>query len=276
MFKRAFGANVQPATRAIVTVAGAVSSREVPRPNGVFGADADSFSWEISDLNPSGRLIEYWCAAAVAEELHFTRAANRLHIDQSALSRHIQKLEASLGAKLFIRGERRIELTETAEAFIPFAKKALQAARAGVRLAKSVSRGEPQELEVAFATFVDSGLIAKIRGIVGGGQLRVPVRFRSFPSDQLIGRLLAGESHAAITFLPVQDDIAKMPLLREELLVAVRNDYSLAQRAKMAIGEIADTPVIWPAGVMPPAGNVRNSVESSGSARTHSTTPFSV
>ncbi len=252
MLASAFEATVRSTPERIAARASAFSSRPLSHPEGKFGADANALSLDISDLNPVGRLVEYWCAAAVAEELHFTRAANRLHIDQSALSRHIQKLEASLGAKLFIRGERRIELTETAEVFIPFAKKALHAARAGVQLAHSVSRGEPQELEVAYATFVDSRLIAQIRALVGR-QFGLPVHFRSFPSTELIGRLLSGGSHAAITLLPVQDDVACTPVLREELFVVVSENHSLAPKAQVTIGEIGDTPVIWPEGVVPPA-----------------------
>src|SRR2546421_8645479 len=66
---------------------------------------------------PIGELIQYWCAVAVSEELHFTRAARRLHLDQSAVSRHIQKLESKLGIKLFVRSGRGAELTDVGKGF---------------------------------------------------------------------------------------------------------------------------------------------------------------
>ena len=145
-------------------------------------------SLALSDLMPTGRLVEYWCAVAVAEELHFTRAANRLHIDQSALSRHVQKLEASLGLTLFVRGERRIELTEAAQAFIPFAKKTLLSARFGVRMAQAISRGEPQQCEIAYSASVDTRIITGMMALIKEARPRIPVRFRSFAAERLINR----------------------------------------------------------------------------------------
>jgi len=207
---------------------------------------------EIPDLRPLGQLIEYWCVVAVAEELHFTRAAKRLHIDQSALSRHIQKLESNLGLKLFIRGERRIELTEAGEVFIPFAKKALLAARAGVRIAQAVAKGEPQEFEIAYCPFVDTHLIAEMRALVESARPPVPVCFRSVGADQLMKRLLDGISHAAITLLPVEEEVASACVLREDLFLVVPQRHLLARCSHVNVGEIADAAVIWPVGAMPP------------------------
>ncbi len=212
---------------------------------------SDLVKLEISDFRPVGQLIQYWCAVAVAEELHFTRAAHRLHIDQSALSRHIQKLESSLGVKLFIRGERRIELTEAGEVLIVYAKKALLAARAGVRIAQAISRGEPQEFEVAYSTSVDTHLITGIKILVEKARPRIPVRFRSYRWDQVVRRLLDGKSHAAITLLPVEEEVASACILREEMFVVVPGDHMLSHCSKVAAGEIGDEGVIWPAGVMP-------------------------
>jgi DNA-binding transcriptional LysR family regulator len=212
---------------------------------------SDAVKPEIADFRPVGQLIQYWCAVAVAEELHFTRAAHRLHIDQSALSRHIQKLESSLGVRLFIRGDRRIELTEAGEVLIPYAKKALLAARAGVRIAQAVSRGEPQEFEVAYSTSVDTHLIAGIRNLIEKARARIPVRFRSYRWDQVVRRLLDGESHAAITLLPVEEAVASACILREEMFLVVPEDHVLSRCSEVAVGEIDDEGVIWPTGVMP-------------------------
>jgi len=218
----------------------------------------DRTSMPISDLRPAGRFIEYWCAVAVAEELHFTRAANRLHIDQSALSRHIQKLESSLGLKLFIRGERRVELTEAAEAFIPFAKKALLAGRAGARIAQAISRGEPQEFEVGYSTAVDAHLITESKALMDRARPSIPVRFRSFGLDQLLRRLFDGSTHAAFALLPVNDEFATECVLREEVSLVVPLGHSLSSRTDISVSAIGDEEVIWPVGVTPLA--VKNDV----------------
>ena len=93
---------------------------------------------------PIGELIQYWCAVAVSEDLHFTRAARRLHLDQSAVSRHIQKLESKLGVKLFVRSGRGAELTDVGKGFIPHALRSLASARTGERLAQAIARAKQQ------------------------------------------------------------------------------------------------------------------------------------
>ena len=63
------------------------------------------------------------CAIAVADELHFTRAAEKLHITQSALTRQIRQLELELGVDLFLRDTRRVELTDAGRALIDGGRK---------------------------------------------------------------------------------------------------------------------------------------------------------
>src|ERR1700693_2266310 len=139
------------------------------------GSRAPTVGKTFTEALPLGELIQYWCAVAVGEELHFTRAARRLHMDQSAVSRHIQKLEAKLGIKLFVRSGRGVELTSAGKDFLPYARKSLVSASHGERLAQAVSRGEPQEFEVAYSPVVDVHLIAQIRRLVDSARPGVPV-----------------------------------------------------------------------------------------------------
>ncbi|MFH0518743.1 LysR family transcriptional regulator [Streptomyces sp. M41] len=67
------------------------------------------------------------CFLAVAEELHFTRAAARLYVAQQALSRDVRRLERELGAELFVRTTRQVTLTADGERLVPYARRALQA-----------------------------------------------------------------------------------------------------------------------------------------------------
>ena len=64
---------------------------------------------------------------AVAEELHFTRAAARLYVAQQALSRDIRRLERELGAELFVRTTRQVTLTADGERLLPYARRVLEA-----------------------------------------------------------------------------------------------------------------------------------------------------
>ena len=201
------------------------------------------------DASPRGELIQYWCAVAVGEELHFTRAARRLHMDQSAVSRHIQKLEAKLGIKLFARSGRGVELTNAGQGFIPYARNSLVSASNGERFAVAIARGDPQEFEVAYSPIVDMHLIAQIRSLVEGAHPGVPVRFRSVATEKLTERLLEGASHAAIGTLPVGDEIAKACILREKLLIALPTTHRLAQRRTIHAAQLSDDPMIWTLGV---------------------------
>ncbi|HXJ40114.1 MAG TPA: LysR family transcriptional regulator, partial [Bryobacteraceae bacterium] len=206
---------------------------------------SDSVQTEVAAILPVGEVMGYCCFVVVAEELHFTRSSHRLRMDQSVVSRHIQKLESNLGLKLFVRGDRRVELTDAGRAFLPYARKALIAAKAGARIAQAVGRGEPQELEVAYSTLVDAHLIAQIKVLAEGARPAIPVRFHSTPPDKLVERLFEGKSHLAITLLPVEAEVVSTCLLREELFAIVPAEHRLARRSSLTISEIGSDPVVW-------------------------------
>jgi len=206
-----------------------------------------------SSLWPTGELIQYFCFVVVAEQLHFTRASSRLHMDQSVVSRHIQKLELSLGVKLFVRGDRKVELTEAGKALVPFARKLLISVNAGARVARAIGRGEPEEFEVAYSPLVDIHLIAQIKELVEGCRPAISIHFRSVAPDKLAERLLAGVSQAAIAILPLEDDVGAACIEREELFVVLPADHRLAGKSKIAAAEIGDDPVVWASGSAQPA-----------------------
>ena len=88
---------------------------------------------------------------ALAEELHFGRAAQRLSISQPPLSLNIQQLEASVGALLFTRNSRGVQLTAAGQAFVPAARALLLQAGAAMREAREVAQGQAGELQIGFA-----------------------------------------------------------------------------------------------------------------------------
>ena len=98
------------------------------------------------------------CFLAVAEELHFARAAERLHIEQSPLSRAIKELEEDLGAQLFVRTTRSTRLTRAGKLFlehVPRVFTALQQARDSV---KAAANGFHSQLRVALSDGITLGL----------------------------------------------------------------------------------------------------------------------
>jgi len=213
------------------------------------GSHAPPVGKAFTEALPLGELIQYRCAVAVGEELHFTRAARRLHMDQSAVSRHIQKLEAKLGIKLFVRSGRGIELTNAGKGFIPYARNSLLSASNGERFAQAIARGDPQQFEVAYSPLVDMHIIAQVRTLITGTRPGVPVRFQSVAAEKLTERLFEGVSHAAIGILPVADEIAKACILREKLFIALPTIHRLAQGSTIPAAQLSDDPVIWTFGV---------------------------
>ncbi len=206
-----------------------------------------SVSETESGIWPFGELIQYCCAVAVSDELHFTRAAHRLHMDQSAVSRHVQRLEATLGVKLFNRGTRGVELTDAGVAFASRARKALRTAREAATTARSIGNGEPQHLDIVYSSLVDVHAVAEIKRIVEK-DVTAAVRFRSVPPDELTERLWDGTAHAGLGLLPVGADLSHQKLFREELLIAAPETLRFGTDRKISIGRLNDLPMIWPFG----------------------------
>ena len=99
---------------------------------------------------------------AVAEELHFGRAALRLNLAQPPLSQQIQKLEHIVGARLFLRTSRSVKLTLAGEEMLVSAKRTLRNMQRDLEQARSIGRGEVGSLHVGF---VGSGMLTTLPGI---------------------------------------------------------------------------------------------------------------
>jgi DNA-binding transcriptional LysR family regulator len=124
---------------------------------------------------------------ALADELHFGRAAQRLAITQPPLSLNIQQLEASVGAQLFTRNSRGVQLTAAGQAFVPAARALLEQAGQAAREAREVAQGLVGSLQIGFAgTVLYRGLPQMLKGFAAEHpKLRLTLRELS-SSDQLI------------------------------------------------------------------------------------------
>jgi DNA-binding transcriptional LysR family regulator len=164
------------------------------------------------------RRLEYF--VAVAEELHFGRAAERLHVAQPPLSRQIQRLEAEVGVQLFIRDRHGVELTDGGAALLPEARSTLaQAERAG-EIARRAARGEEGVLDVGFFASIAFSMLPKLAREYSEAHPRVELRLHDLSS----GQRLAVLGVQRITF---------GPMLQHAALAAVE---SAAERARGALG----------------------------------------
>jgi DNA-binding transcriptional LysR family regulator len=154
------------------------------------------------------RLLRYF--VAVAEELHFGRAAERLRIAAPSLSQQIKSLEASLGAPLFVRDRRHVELTSAGRMLLPDAREILElAARAQRRLA-----GATGPLRVGYVSWLPELLAAS-------AALDIRVDEWVMPSHVQIARVLDGGLDAAVAWAGSRDERLDFRLIWPEPLLAV-------------------------------------------------------
>ncbi|MFF5187390.1 LysR substrate-binding domain-containing protein [Streptomyces sp. NPDC000345] len=182
-------------------------------------------------MDVHGRDLRYF--AAVAEELNFTRAAERLFISQPALSKQIRMLEKQLGADLFHRGRRAVRLTTVGSALLPYAREMLavwKAAEAAVEEAKGVERGT---LVIGMSTSPGRGLLPALRTrlISRHPEARLVLRQVNW-ADPSAG-LADGASDVAFVWLPLPDEdrYRYVVVAQEPRLVALPQDHPLAARA---------------------------------------------
>ncbi len=141
---------------------------------------------------------------AVAEHLHFGRAAEALHISQPPLSRSIQDLEAKLGARLFERSRRKVELTAAGAWYLEEARQVIARLERASRSVAELAAGGAGTLRIGFVTIADysvlPGLLTRFKAANPGGDTLTPAQFKTFidlNAAQGIGRAAQIKSHDA-------------------------------------------------------------------------------
>lgn len=184
------------------------------------------------------RLLRY--VVAIAEELHFSRAAEKLHVAQPALSKQIRDLEEELQTKLFDRTTREIHLTDAGRAFVEEAKAALLHSERAVHRAKA-SR-HPNRFTLGYSPDINPRLISSVRSI--SVQLWALSLRSAFTLEQL-HLIRAGELDAGVVILPVVDDTLTVErVLSEPLVVALPESHSLCKKRTLRLRDLNDVPLI--------------------------------
>ena len=191
------------------------------------------------------RLLSYF--VAVAEELHFGRAATRLHIAQPSLSVQIRKLEHSLGTTLFVRNSRHVELTPAGEVLLEGSRRLLVDAERIAGITKRVGRGEPHaRLVVGFQANAAAELTPQILNAFHDLHPDVEVEMRSHDfTDPYVG-LADGSVDVAFVRPPilVQDWLGLEMLFVESRLLVVSSSSPLAGESEMSVDQVLDQPFV--------------------------------
>jgi DNA-binding transcriptional LysR family regulator len=187
---------------------------------------------------------------AVADELHFGRAAQNLGVSQPPLSQQIRALEDLLGVRLFERSSRRVALTEAGRVFLDQARATLAQAEHAVDVAKRAARGDFGKLTLGFnpsAPFVP----AVARAIFDFSQQHPDVRIELLelsPGAQ-VAALVGGDIDISFMRSPtppvVPPGIAVTHVLEERLYIAMRSEHRLARKTSLSFQDLHGEPMIF-------------------------------
>ena len=185
------------------------------------------------------------CFLIVAEELHFARAAERLHIDQSPLSRTIKELEEELGARLFVRTTRSTQLTRAGRQLLEHAPRiftALDQARDGV---KSAANGFCGQLRIALSDGVTPSRLPTLLAQCREENPEVEIRLFEVPLGQQIKGLHEDLYDAGFSMAEDGGDgILVTPAWEDELMVAVPTRHSLLAHKRVPLEEVLRHPLV--------------------------------
>jgi DNA-binding transcriptional LysR family regulator len=181
------------------------------------------------------RLVEYFIA--VGEELHFGRAAKRLHIAQPSLSQQIRQLEHQLGVTLLDRDSRNVRLTHAGEVLLREGRKIVSQARHAVQATRAAATGR---LTVGFYGSAAAALLPDVLRAFGERLPSVDVAVRELFLGSIDDIL---DGHVAVAFtrlLPGQTELEVEVLAHERRLVALAPAHPLAGRQSVAFADLRD------------------------------------
>ncbi|GAS94764.1 LysR family transcriptional regulator [Mycolicibacterium canariasense] len=173
------------------------------------------------------------CFIAVAEELHFGRAAERLHMTQPPLSRQIQQLETELGVQLIDRTTRSVTLTPAGVAFLPDARRILQLAESAAMTVKRVPAGDLGTVVVGFTAASAHAVLPRLLERTRAKLPDVKLELREMVSAAQIEGLMTGEIDLGMARPPLKrPGIVSRPLLHEQLVAALPAEHPLVAQAR--------------------------------------------
>jgi DNA-binding transcriptional LysR family regulator len=183
---------------------------------------------------------------AVADELHFGRAADRLHIAQPPLSRTIKQLEREVGAQLFERTTRSVRLTSAGQALVKPAQDVLEGCRVARRAVRSAGRGETGRVRMGFAGPSSYLLVGQLGRLVRERHPGIELSLQSTTyAYEALRSVVDGELDLAIARWQVDPPgIANRIVAEEHYVLVVPSEHSLAGRELVRMADCRDEPFV--------------------------------
>lgn len=178
---------------------------------------------------------------AVAEELNFRRAAQRLHITQPSLSLQIRQLEEDIGAQLLERDTHQVSLTPAGHSYLEDSRRLLRDAGDSARNALRISRGEAGQLSIGFVASLGHGVFPSVLRAYRKSFPEVELRLLEMDTSQQIEALVERRLHLGFIGLglPKETSDLELSLVAEEKLVAgLPDDHPLLRRGRKAVNSL--------------------------------------
>ena len=184
---------------------------------------------------------------AVAERLHFGRAAEALHISQPPLSRAVRALEERLGVRLLARTRRRVELTAEGSRLLEEARRLIGQLERSVLELRGMAAGEQGRLRVGFVSLADYGVLPDLLRRYKSARPGIALALREMLSPEQASALAAGELDFGLLLPPVAGEAALEHLVvqRERFVAALPSRHRLARGpGRLAMSELAGEPLV--------------------------------
>ncbi|HEX2073368.1 MAG TPA: LysR substrate-binding domain-containing protein [Geodermatophilus sp.] len=190
------------------------------------------------------RLLRYF--VATAEELHFGRAAARLHLSQPTLSVQIRRLERMLGVQLLDRSSRHVALTAAGAVFLEESRRLLTSAERAVEAARQAAEGSRGRLVVGFLANAAAELTHRVLQTFHTSQPGVQVELQQFGFGDPSAGLASGATDVAFVRPPLaeEDGLCVEPLFGEPRMLAVASDLPLAAEPAVPLERLLDEPFV--------------------------------
>ncbi len=184
----------------------------------------------------------------LAGELHFGRAAERLHISQSPLSQAIAQLERKLGTRLLDRSSRHVQLTAAGAVLLHHAGRLLLEAGDAVDATRRAGSGETGSLKLAVGPVSREAVLPGLRHALDERLPSLTVEILELGGDDVVEAVLRGAADAGVMLTPpTRDEIHTLPLRRDSAVAIVRRGHPLSNGERVTVAELAKhTLVLWP------------------------------
>jgi DNA-binding transcriptional LysR family regulator len=211
------------------------------------------------------RHLRYFCV--LAGELHFGKAAARLHISQPPLSRQIEQLETELGFLLFHRTKRTVELTAAGTVFLEEVEQIFKQLDRAVSLGRQTQRGEIGNLAIAFVSSAAYNILPVLLKYLREEHPGVSISLHELTTDRQLTSLLSGQIDLGIIRPPIDDrNIFYQPILQENLVVALPENNPLTKHKTISISQLQDEQfILFPRNLAPSLfDNITTTCQNSG------------